>query len=117
MTIWVDDMRAEFKPRHRPGMTYVMSHMISDDEAELHAMATKIGVARKWYQGDHYDITQSAKAKAIKLGAVQITWLQAGTMMTNRRNGYPMGTPETCLQIRERRREDRKRRVALASRL
>jgi hypothetical protein len=104
MTVYVDDMRAEFKPPHRPGLTYIMSHMISDTEAELHAMARKIGVARQWYQGDHYDVTQSAKAKAVKLGAVQITLLQCATMSVNRRCGFPLGTPETCFKIRDQRR-------------
>lgn len=50
-----------------------MSHMIADTEAELHAMAKRIGVARKWYQGDHYDITQTKKVLAVKYGAKAIT--------------------------------------------
>lgn len=69
MTVYVDDMKAEFRPAHRRGRRYVMSHMIADTEAELHEMADRIGVARKWYQGDHYDITQSKKALAIQHGA------------------------------------------------
>jgi hypothetical protein len=46
-----------------------MSHMIADSEEELHAMADKIGVARRWYQGDHYDICKSKRAIAIMNGA------------------------------------------------
>lgn len=51
----------------------VMCHMIADSEDELHLMADKIGVARKWYQGDHYDICLSKRAKAVAAGAVELT--------------------------------------------
>lgn len=48
-------------------------------------MARTIGVARKWYQGDHYDITKSKRRLAVKAGAVEITWRQAGAMMRRQR--------------------------------
>lgn len=73
MAVYVDDMAAEYRPSHRPGRRYVMSHMMADTDDELHAMADRIGVARKWYQGDHYDITQTKKALAIKAGAKLIS--------------------------------------------
>lgn len=70
MVVYVDDMykypMGEFR-----GMK--MSHMIADTEEELHEMAKKIGIARRWYQGDHYDIAMSKRALAIELGAVPIT--------------------------------------------
>jgi len=50
-----------------------MSHMMADTEEELHRMAAAIGVARKWYQGDHYDISMSKRELAICFGAVPIT--------------------------------------------
>lgn len=96
MSVYVDDMKAEFQPSHRPGRHYVMCHMIADTEAELHAMADRIGVLRKWYQGDHYDITQSKRALAIKAGAVVTTLRQLGCMASLRRRGQPMGKPETA---------------------
>jgi hypothetical protein len=105
--VYVDDMKAKFKPKHRPGRTYILSHMIADTEEELHAMAAKIGVARSWYQGDHYDVTQSCKAKALKAGAVQITWRMCSVMAMNRRCGLPMGTPETAVAIAAERRSRR----------
>ena len=89
MTVYVDSMRAPFG-------RMVMCHMIADTEAELHAMADKIGVARKWYQGDHYDIALSKRALAVAQGAVEITARQAGCMIMNRRFGLPLGTPETA---------------------
>lgn len=109
MTVYVDTMEAEYKPQHAPGRLYVMCHMIADTEAELHAMAARIGVARKWYQGDHYDIAKSKKALAIKFGARLITWRQLALMSNNRRMGYEMGTPETCEEIARKRFEDRRR--------
>lgn len=70
MTIFVDDMHKYPIGQFR---RMKMSHMIADTEEELHEMAAKIGVNRKWYQGDHYDISMSMRAKAVALGAVEIT--------------------------------------------
>lgn len=70
MTVYVDDM---YTVRMGGFGRMKMSHMIADSEEELHAMADKIGVARKWYQGDHYDIAMSKRALAVKFGAVEIT--------------------------------------------
>jgi len=55
----------------------VMCHMIADTPDELHAMADKIGVARKWFQDPrtmdvntpHYDISKGKRALAVKAGA------------------------------------------------
>jgi hypothetical protein len=82
MTVYVDDMAAPFKPAHLPGRTYVMCHMMADTLEELHAMADRIGVARRWVQDAqspsdvHYDISLSKRALAVKAGAVQVTWRQ-----------------------------------------
>lgn len=65
-----------------PYKRMLMSHMMADTEEELHLMADKIGVARKWYQNHkdslpHYDICKSKKLLAISFGAEQVTdrWL------------------------------------------
>lgn len=57
-----------------------MCHMLADSEAELLAMADRIGVARRWYQRPgvhktstpHFDICLAMKAKAICFGAVEL---------------------------------------------
>jgi hypothetical protein len=55
-----------------------MCHMLADTPGELFAMADKIGVARKWYQGfnkascPHFDIAKSKRTLAIQNGAVVI---------------------------------------------
>lgn len=65
-----------------------MSHMIADTEAELHAMADKLGLKRSWYQGDHYDVAKAKRLEAIvKHGAVAVTLRQLSAMsMLRRRN-------------------------------
>lgn len=54
----------------------LMSHMIGDSLDELHQMAQAIGVDKKHFQNKkgkpHYDVCQTMKQKAIKLGAIEI---------------------------------------------
>lgn len=97
MTVYVDDMRAPYRGMY-------MCHMIADTDEELHAMADKIGVQRKWWQspektsGSHYDIALSKKALALRYGAVQITWRQCGMMNIRRRKTGELGKPEEVEQ-------------------
>jgi hypothetical protein len=56
----------------------VMCHMIADSPKELHAMADKIGVSRKWFQNadkgkPHYDICKSKRTLAVKYGAKEVS--------------------------------------------
>lgn len=78
MTVYVDNMRAAYG-------RILMSHMIADTEDELHAMADKIGIARRWYQGDHYDICQAKRALAVRHGAQELTQMQLGRIVIARR--------------------------------
>lgn len=89
MTVYVDDMRARFRD-------HIMCHMIADTEAELHEMAARIGIARRWYQGDHYDVTMDRRALAVEYGAREITWRQCSLMTVLRRRdpAAPLLTPE-----------------------
>lgn len=53
----------------------MMCHMLADKVEDLHAMAERIGVARRWFQNDrypHYDICKAKRALAVKFGAVEI---------------------------------------------
>jgi len=91
MTVYVDDMRA-------PYGRMVMCHMIADTDDELHEMAARIGVARKWFQKEgtarrHYDIALSKRALAVAAGAVEITWRQTGAMVVRRRLTGRRGSP------------------------
>ena len=70
MTVYVDDMRARYG-------RMIMCHMVADTLEELHDMADKIGIKRKWFQGDHYDICLAKRRNAVALGAKEITRREA----------------------------------------
>lgn len=83
MTVYVDDMREPFG-------RMVMCHMMADSDEELHAMADKIGVSRKWHQKpgtykSHYDIALSKRKLAIYFGAIEINRAQVGAILKRRK--------------------------------
>jgi len=82
VSVYVDNMTARYG-------RMVMCHMLADTEAELHAMAGRIGVARRWHQGDHYDICLAKKALAIQAGAIEITQRQAVEIRRRARAARP----------------------------
>ena len=46
------------------------AHLVSDESYdELHAFAERLGIPRRAFQGDHYDIPADARERAITLGA------------------------------------------------
>jgi hypothetical protein len=69
MSVYVD------RPVHR-FRHMLMCHMLADTPAELHEMADRIGMARKWYQRNastpHYDLSQEKRAEAIAAGAIEV---------------------------------------------
>lgn len=96
MAVFVDDMKASFGRMK-------MCHMLADTDEELHAMADRIGVARRWWQspektsGSHYDIALSKRALALGFGAIAITMRQAGAMNCRRRATGFLGAPSDAL--------------------
>jgi hypothetical protein len=62
MAVYVDEARYPFG-------RMLMCHMLADTPDELHAMADRIGVKRKWFQrkasAPHYDICKSRGALAV----------------------------------------------------
>ena len=48
----------------------IMCHMVADSFEELHRMADAIGIGRRHFQKDHYDICKSKRKEAVRLGAV-----------------------------------------------
>lgn len=50
------------------------SHLASDTSpAELHAFARRLGVPRRAFEGDHYDVPADRVAEAVALGAELVT--------------------------------------------
>jgi hypothetical protein len=66
VTVLVDDCRWWFKNRR-------WCHMVSDvDLDELHLHAAKLGIPRRVFQGDHYDVPEELRDEAIAIGAVPV---------------------------------------------
>jgi hypothetical protein len=69
MPVYVDRMAASYG-------RMTMCHMIADSPDDLHAMADRIGVDRRWFQQPpaasfpHYDIAKSKRALALAAGAI-----------------------------------------------
>ena len=59
-------------------------------------MAARIGIERRWYQGDHYDVTMDRRARAVEYGAREITWRHCSLMTVLRRRdpAAPLVSPE-----------------------
>lgn len=99
--VYVDDMHLTEMGRFG---RMKMSHLIADNDEELHAMAAKIGVARRWWQspqktsGSHYDIAMSKRELAILAGAIPITLKQCAAMNRRRRLTGELGRPEEAQQ-------------------
>jgi hypothetical protein len=67
MTVLVDPPLWHWRDRR-------WSHLVSDESyEELHALAEALGIPRRAFQGDHYDIPEDYRDRAIALGAVPVT--------------------------------------------
>lgn len=92
MTVYVDRLSKNgwmIRGRSTPN-----SHMFTDGpEAELHAIADKIGLRRAWYQAKastpHYDLTPKRHAAAIAAGAVEVDRRTAVRIWREIRKGKP----------------------------
>ncbi len=89
MAVFVDDWRQRATVGRVEGR---WSHLVGDDEEELHDFARRLGLRRAWFQEhprrayrDHYDVTDPLRATAIELGAAPVTWRDMGRIMRRRR--------------------------------
>lgn len=83
MTVYIDNMNASYGRMK-------MSHMLADTDEELHEMADKIGIDRRWHQKagtplSHYDICKSKKELALSLGAVNISRREVALLIRKKR--------------------------------
>lgn len=66
VTILVDECRWPFRGR-------LWCHLVSDTSyEELHAFVGQLGVPRVAFQGDHYDLHETGRRRAIELGATPV---------------------------------------------
>ncbi|MEU5536770.1 DUF4031 domain-containing protein [Streptomyces sp. NPDC020362] len=67
MTVYID-------PPSWPGHGRMWSHLVSDvSYAELHFFAEELGVPRRAFERDHYDLPSHRYADAVAAGAVEVS--------------------------------------------
>ncbi|MCE0445737.1 DUF4031 domain-containing protein [Streptomyces tricolor] len=67
MTLYID-------PPTWPGHGRLWSHLVSDvSYDELHVFAAGLGVPRRAFDGDHYDLPSHRYADAVAAGAVEVS--------------------------------------------
>ena len=101
MSVYVDDASI-------PYGRMLMSHLVADSLEELHAMADRIGVARRWFQRDastpHYDVCRAKRALALRYGAVALdrramaAWLRKWRDQAECKDQYPSPTPQIPIE-------------------
>jgi hypothetical protein len=87
MTVYVDNFQVQATVGR---ITAQWSHLFSwpwDDPGELHALAARIGLSRRWYQDKewprgHYDVTSLKRRLAIAAGAVPVSCRDMGKLMS-----------------------------------
>jgi hypothetical protein len=89
VTVYLDDWR---QPAHLGPVVDRWSHLVADTDQELHQFAARLGMRRAWFQVKpgrphhaHYDLPERARAEALALGAVEVTWRQMGRILRARR--------------------------------
>jgi len=67
MTLLVDQA-------HWPWRDRLWCHLVSDtSQDELHDFAGRLGIPRRGFQGDHYDLPHDLRQQAIEEGAVEVS--------------------------------------------
>ena len=83
MAVLVDPLR-EYPDAGLPWTRWC--HMVSDtDFDQLHAFAARLGIPRRRFQGDHYDLHPELRERAVALGAVEVATGELVTRMVGPR--------------------------------
>jgi hypothetical protein len=86
VTCYVDSVRdyPEAGLRHTR-----LCHLLADTREELHAMADELGIPRRFFQDHqwrwHHDLPEQLRARAVQLGAVEVTMHEVGALLRARR--------------------------------
>ncbi|MCF4138969.1 DUF4031 domain-containing protein [Streptomyces sp. Tue 6430] len=87
MTIYVD-------PPDWPGHGRMWSHLVSDVSFdELHAFADGLGVPRRAFERDHYDIPSHRYPDVVAAGAVRVSSREVVRLLTESGLRRPKGRP------------------------
>src|SRR3954451_14158230 len=71
MAVLVDELR-EYPHTRLPFRHWC--HLVSHaDFSELHAFAARLGIPRRRFQGDHYDLPPHLRTRAVELGAQEVS--------------------------------------------
>jgi hypothetical protein len=64
-------------------------HLLADTRDELHAMADRIGMPRRFFQDHtwrwHYDLPEPLRELAVAAGAHEVTWPAVARLLKQRR--------------------------------
>jgi Protein of unknown function (DUF4031) len=64
-------------------------HLLADTREELHAMADALGVPQRYFQDHpwrwHHDLPEPLRARAVALGAKEITMHEVGALLKRRK--------------------------------
>jgi hypothetical protein len=86
VTCYVDALRA-YPDRGLRHTEYC--HLLADSRAELHEMADQLGIPRRYFQDHpwrwHHDLPPELRARAVELGAREITMHEVGALLRQRR--------------------------------
>lgn len=82
--VYIDSMNAKYGRMK-------LCHMLADTSEELKEMALKIGHNLRWihHQGtykEHFDVCLEKKAKALKLGAKEVSRREIGELLLKKKN-------------------------------
>lgn len=86
MTVYIDDA---YLPFGRMKMCHMMSDEPKGVHGEIHEFANKIGLKKSWFHVDHYDVSMSRRAWAVKNGAVEISKCDM-LNIRRKKNGQPL---------------------------
>ncbi|MEU0947332.1 DUF4031 domain-containing protein [Streptomyces canus] len=76
MTVYID-------PPNWPGHGRMWSHLISDTSfEELHVFADEVGVPRRAFERDHYDIPSHRYADVVAAGATEVSSREVVRLLT-----------------------------------
>ena len=88
MGIYVDELVWESRGR-------MWCHLLADSAEELHGFAVRLGLPRSSFHSrpgrpwrDHYDVPDAVRPLAVRLGAAEITFHQAGAHVLRRRQAF-----------------------------